>query len=98
MPQASWHVPADHPTAAGHFPGNPVIPGALLLDAVLAAIAAARPGERCLSILSAKFLHPVAPGATLVIDWTAPADGTLRFTAGLPGAAPAVQGLLRFGP
>ena len=29
------------PTAAGHFPSNPIIPGALLLDEVVAAIAGA---------------------------------------------------------
>jgi len=29
---------ADHPVAAGHFPGNPIIPGAMLLDEVLQAI------------------------------------------------------------
>ncbi len=31
---------ASHPCGAGHFPGNPVIPGALLLDEVLNRIAA----------------------------------------------------------
>lgn len=52
---------ADHPALAGHFPGNPVIPGALLLDAVLAAIesrgaeTAAVGGWR---IEVAKFLRP----------------------------------------
>ena len=34
-----WHcteflIRADHPTAPGHFPGNPIIPGALMLDHV----------------------------------------------------------------
>ena len=28
----------DHPTAAGHFPCNPIIPGAVLLSAALRAI------------------------------------------------------------
>jgi 3-hydroxyacyl-[acyl-carrier-protein] dehydratase len=28
----------NHPCGAGHFPGNPIIPGALLLDEVLACI------------------------------------------------------------
>lgn len=28
-------IPADHPALAGHFPGDPLAPGALILDAVL---------------------------------------------------------------
>lgn len=59
----------DHPTAEGHFPSNPIIPGALLLDtvlhAVLGGIEAARPYE----IRMAKFLRPVCPGDRLRIDW-----------------------------
>jgi len=38
-----WHAAqlqfsASHPAMAGHFPGNPIVPGALLLDEVLAII------------------------------------------------------------
>ena len=65
-----WHerellIPADHPSAAGHFPSNPIIPGALLLDAV---VAAAAPGQAC-TIRSAKFLIPVAQGTALQLRW-----------------------------
>jgi 3-hydroxyacyl-[acyl-carrier-protein] dehydratase len=53
-------VPASHPSLAGHFPGQPVVPAVVLLDAVLAAI---RTREACLlqSIPAAKFLQPVLP-------------------------------------
>src|SRR5262249_41812259 len=30
--------PKDHPVGPGHFPGNPIIPGALLLDEILVAL------------------------------------------------------------
>jgi 3-hydroxymyristoyl/3-hydroxydecanoyl-(acyl carrier protein) dehydratase len=52
--------PANHPSLAGHFPGQPVVPAVVLLDAVLAAI---RTREACVlqSIPVAKFLQPVLP-------------------------------------
>jgi 3-hydroxyacyl-[acyl-carrier-protein] dehydratase len=53
-------VPANHPALAGHFPGRPVVPAVVLLDAVLAEIRAR--GDFVLrSIHAAKFLQPVLP-------------------------------------
>ena len=63
--------PPDHPAAMGHFPGNPVIPGALLLSAVLRALEASL-GKNLYPcrIQSAKFLHPVRPGERVFIDFS----------------------------
>src|SRR3954452_23369182 len=61
---------ADDPMFAGHFPGNPVVPGVILTEALAqtAGIAAASgypEGERPLFLLSAirtmKFLQAVRP-------------------------------------
>jgi 3-hydroxyacyl-[acyl-carrier-protein] dehydratase len=90
----------DHPTAAGHFPGNPIIPGAVLLDEVLQAIAG--DGEAAPAVIrSAKFLQPVRPGDLLLIRWQAQPRGETKFECRLldperlalvgtvqPGAAP----------
>ncbi|MBP2229540.1 3-hydroxymyristoyl/3-hydroxydecanoyl-(acyl carrier protein) dehydratase [Azospirillum agricola] len=78
--------PADHPTAAGHFPGNPVIPGAVLLDAALTAIAGAEGRDLgpC-RLRSAKFLRPVRPGDRLRIEWQPASAGEIAFTGSVEG-------------
>jgi 3-hydroxymyristoyl/3-hydroxydecanoyl-(acyl carrier protein) dehydratase len=66
----AWHsrgldVPETHPTAAGHFPGHPVVPGALLLDEAARAIA----GDAPLAFRSVKFLAPLRHGEALELHW-----------------------------
>ena len=88
---------ADHPSARGHFPGNPIIPGAVLLDTVLQAIAAeAGGGVADWEVVSAKFLHPVRPGDRVIIRWTAAAGGETRFDSVLADREqPVLTGLAR---
>ena len=62
----SFTLPADHPSAAGHFPGNPIIPGALLLDAVIAAATGEAPD---VLVHNTKFLRPVPHGTVLQLRW-----------------------------
>ena len=75
-----WTVPLDHPAFAGHFPGTPILPGVVLLDTALQAIAKASSIvlDRC-EISSVKFLSPVGPGDALVIQHEISASGTIRF-------------------
>lgn len=79
--QVTREVAADHPAFAGHFPGQPLMPGALLLAEVLEAVhgvpaLAARLGTEP-TLAAAKFLAPVRPGSTLVIDLV-PETGAAR--------------------
>jgi 3-hydroxyacyl-[acyl-carrier-protein] dehydratase len=74
-------IPAEHPAFAGHFPGFPVLPGALLLDEMLKAVCDARGIDvRNWRIASAKFLSAVRPGEPLVLEHEAGADGLIRFS------------------
>lgn len=77
---------ADHPTGAGHFPGNPIIPGALLLAEVLRMIAGA---EHILvascNVKSAKFQHPARPGDSVEIEYSFTASGALDFKCAVAG-------------
>ena len=71
---------ASHPTAAGHFPGNPIIPGALLLAEVLELIrkTAEVNMDEC-AVQSAKFLHPVRPGDRVEIEYEISVKNTINF-------------------
>ena len=65
-------VPADHPAFAGHFPGQPLLPGALILAEVMEAVQrvpalVARLGAHP-TLVAAKFLAPVRPGSMLSIE------------------------------
>lgn len=90
---------SDHPTAAGHFPGNPIIPGAVLLEEVLQAVGAedGRPFTS-LEILSAKFLRPVRPGDRMIIRWNTLASGDTQFECALSvGDQSVLTGTIRRG-
>jgi 3-hydroxyacyl-[acyl-carrier-protein] dehydratase len=79
--ERGWRVPADHPALAGHFPGQPIVPGVVLLDHVilLAQSMAARPpaGWR---VTQAKFLSPARPGDDLVFALGEGPRGGLAFS------------------
>ena len=78
---AERFFPPDHPAADGHFPGNPIIPGAVLLSETLLAIEASLglSLSPC-QVKSAKFFHPVRPGDRVRIDFARAAKNEIRFT------------------
>lgn len=83
MHTVSIPIAPDHPAFAGHFPGQPLLPGVLLLAEVLEAVLA-EPGlalrvGTAPRIAAAKFLAPVRPGAQLTLQVTPAVTGGLRF-------------------
>jgi len=76
---ASLHIPADHPAFAGHFPGMPIVPGVVLLDEAMHAIAEAIGHDGAWQIGSVKFLSPLGLGARVVIEHETQASGAIRF-------------------
>jgi 3-hydroxymyristoyl/3-hydroxydecanoyl-(acyl carrier protein) dehydratase len=65
--QSSMSVSADHPALPGHFPGQPIVPASLILNAVVSAIQASNTGS-VTSIAKAKFSSPLRPGQQLTIE------------------------------
>jgi 3-hydroxymyristoyl/3-hydroxydecanoyl-(acyl carrier protein) dehydratase len=67
----------DHPALAGHFPGHPIVPGVLLLDAAIHGIGQAV--QRPWQIVMVKFHRPVRPDQPLRLDYSPETDGRVRF-------------------
>ena len=53
---------ADHPCLPGHFPGNPIVPGTLILERVLDSLLQRFPEQRLGELVSVKFLSPLKSG------------------------------------
>ncbi|WP_363260423.1 3-hydroxyacyl-ACP dehydratase [Rhodoferax sp.] len=86
--ETTLFIAPDHPAFAGHFPGTPIVPGVVLLDAVVhAVLQTQRPRASgdgfdttpLCQISAAKFLSPVGPGETLTLLLTPGASGSTRF-------------------
>jgi len=80
----SVRIAADHPSLPGHFPGQPVVPGVVLLDRVAAALR--RAGAGCFRrLVAVKFTAPLLPEQDAVLS--ADVDGTrVRFRVERDGA------------
>lgn len=68
MTTIQLEIASDHPAFAGHFPGQPIVPGVVLLDLAQQAIQHAS-GEELVGLQQAKFHSPVKPGEPLVLEY-----------------------------
>ncbi len=92
--RASLAIPADHPAFPGHFPGNLIVPGVVLLDAALAELEAGLDLDlRHYELSSAKFHAIVRPGEALQIEYETLANGSVRFMI-RSGENPVASGVL----
>jgi 3-hydroxymyristoyl/3-hydroxydecanoyl-(acyl carrier protein) dehydratase len=93
--RSAWlRVASDHPALAGHFPGHPIVPGALLLDEALHAIDGAATSWH---IASLKFHRIVRPDEALRLEFSTQPGGALRIEL-RAGEALVMSGLLERRP
>ena len=73
-------ISTDHPAFAGHFPGQPIFPGVLLLERVMtvAQTCLILPLKDC-TLNNVKFIAAVGPGDRLRVDLTLSGLGQYRF-------------------
>jgi len=94
MIRVPGEVAADHPSLAGHFPGNPIVPAVVILSRVFAAVAGAC-GAAVVGLPAVKFLAPLAPGEHFDIEFDeSPPSGAVKFSV-VRGATVIAAGALQ---
>jgi 3-hydroxymyristoyl/3-hydroxydecanoyl-(acyl carrier protein) dehydratase len=80
LPELELEFGVDHPASRGHFPDNPVIPGAVLLSDTLEAVARTLALDLTMCAVSvAKFPSAARPGDRVLVEFTQLA-GRVQFT------------------
>jgi 3-hydroxymyristoyl/3-hydroxydecanoyl-(acyl carrier protein) dehydratase len=73
-------VTEQHPCTRGHFPGQPLVPGAYLLARIEELILEDLPGYRLVSMRKVKFLKPLQPGIKARLSYSIDDGGKVRFS------------------
>lgn len=87
-------VPNAHASLDGHFPGNTVVPGVIIIDEVIRGILAKDSDLKIDCISSIKFLRPLEPGVSVQVDVTRRGSGVLEFSCATSESS-VVKGKLR---
>jgi 3-hydroxymyristoyl/3-hydroxydecanoyl-(acyl carrier protein) dehydratase len=75
-------ISPDHPAAPGHFPGNPIVPGVVLLTELQHAIESSLgQSVKILELSSVKFIALLRPGEPFTIHLELMDDCRLKFNA-----------------
>ena|SRR3974377_18088 len=72
-------VSPSHPSIPGHFPGEPLVPGVVMLSAVLEELARNCPDLEIRGVRKLKFLRRLEPGAAFAVEFEQPVNRGLRF-------------------
>ncbi len=87
-------IAADHPCLAGHFPGNPVVPGVVILETVVHAFAEWQPDHPVIGMPMVKFLAPLRPDHAFTIGFRGASKRGIPFECIGADGQPLVRGYL----
>ena len=66
-------ISPEHPALAGHFPGNPIVPGVVILSRVIEMAEA--DGYQVEQVLNGKFTETLLPGEAFQIEFSKRKNG-----------------------
>ena len=72
-------IAVDHPALPGHFPGNPIVPGVVLLDEIASALQQLQPKIKVSGLPNAKFLSPLRAGECCTVRFSPGRNGSMKF-------------------
>ena len=93
-PETCCVIAADHPSLAGHFPSNPIVPGVVIVEEVIRRFAEGRPESRVIGIPVVKFLTPLRPDQPFTLRFTESGVGGIRFECIRDDGQPLARGSL----
>jgi 3-hydroxyacyl-[acyl-carrier-protein] dehydratase len=88
-------IPSNHPALPGHFPGRPVVPGAVILAEVVDAATRLLGAARITGFAAVKFASPMLPEQRCELAFRRDGAGTAAFELTYDGRRLA-SGRLRF--
>lgn len=81
MVEKNLHIDSSHPSLTGHFPGNPIVPGVVILGEVLELIGESLNGSPMLAkVPSVKFHSPLRPNESLQLNFDILSNHVVTFS------------------
>lgn len=78
--KSQFTISKTHPSLAGHFPNNPIVPGAVILDEVINEINDKWPGKKVYKIKTVKFVKPLQAGQVVMLTINEISKAVMKFS------------------
>jgi len=75
-----YSIPDTHPCFAGHFSGNPIVPGVIILNYAQQQLLNSLPACHIKGLPQAKFLHTLKPNESFTISLQQHSTTNVKFT------------------